>query len=242
MNTKKYASAINIMLAALLMLSCETLMAAVPGHVAIQAGGFWAHQGEAQDINVQGVIGNHYTVSNQNKGNALIGLGYYLDGFNRGNVQFAYGLNAFYLGATSVSGTIAREKLDTNLSYKYDIQHIPLYFDTKAIIKTKNSRYNVTLDAGIGPNFMRTQNYTETPLNNTTASDNGFASHNNVAFSATAGIGLQFNNIFKNTPVECGYRFFYLGQGKLAKNNSLLISDLQTGNTYANVLLCSITL
>jgi hypothetical protein len=210
----------------------------------VQLGGFWANQGKAQNINIEGLVGNHDTFesANHNQSNGLVGLGYYIDGFHHEKFQLIYGLNAFYLGSTSVSGDITQEQLFTNLSYHYDIQHTPLYLDAKAIIKTNSERYNLTLDAGIGPNFMRTSNYSEVPLNDYTLPDNAFSSHNNVEFSATAGVGLRWNNIFGSVPLECGYRFFYLGQGQLASSNHQIINTLQTGNTYANALLCSVTL
>ena len=214
------------------------------GHTVIQLGGFWASQGEAQDINIQGLVGNHYafTSNNHNQSNGLVGLGYYLDGFHYDHVQLNYGLNVFYLGPTSVSGDVIQEQLYSNLNYHYKIQHTPLYLDAKAIIKTNSERYNVTLDVGVGPNFMRTSNYSETPLDVYTIPDNAFSAHNNVAFTATAGLGFRLNNIFGEKPLECGYRFFYLGKGQLARNNDQLINTVVTGNTYANALLCSVTI
>ncbi len=212
------------------------------GHAVVQLGGFWGDQGEAQDINIEGLVGNHYTLNNHNLSNGLVGLGYYLDGLAYDRFQLAYGLNAFYLGGTSVNGDVLQEHLYSNLYYHYDIQNTPLYWDAKAIVKTNSEKYNLTLDAGIGPNFMRTSNYSETPLDAYTIPDDAFSAHNNVTFSATAGVGLRFNNIFGTAPLECGYRFFYLGKGQLASNNTQLINTVTTGNTYANALLCAITL
>jgi len=70
--------------------------------------------------------------------------------------------------------------------------------------------------------------------------DNAFSSHNNVTFTAMAGVGLKLNNIFGRAPLECGYRFFYLGQGDLSKNTDQLLNTLKTGNNYANALICSV--
>ena len=212
------------------------------GHAVIQLGGFWANQGEAQDINIQGLVSNHYSVDNQNDGNVLVGVGYYLNGLSHDRFQLAYGLNAFYLGATSVSGDVIQEHLYSNLSYHYDNQNTPIYLDAKAIINSNSEEYNLTLDAGIGPNFMRTSHYYETPNAYYTIPDNAFTSNTSVTFSATAGVGLRLNKIIGKTPLECGYRFFYLGKGQLAKNSDQLINTISTGNTYNNALLCSITI
>ena len=56
-----------------------------------------------------------------------------------------------------------------------------------------------------------------------------------------AGIGLRLNNIFDKAPLECGYRFFYLGQGQLKMNDNQLLNTVKTGNTYANAIICSVT-
>lgn len=211
------------------------------GHTAVQLGGYWSSQGEAQDISIRYLFGNHYTVSSHGSRNGLVGLGYYIDGLDKNLFELSYGINGFYLAKTSVSGTIIQEDEFTNLSYSYKIQQVPIYFAAKAIIKNKSQTYNVTLDAGIGPNFMRAYHYREASLTDYTIPDNSFASHNNVALSAMAGIGLRLNRIFGQAPLECGYRFLYFGQGNLAINNNQLLNTLKTGNTFGNAILCSIT-
>lgn len=211
------------------------------GYTTIQVGGFWATQGLAQNSNIQTLIGNRYTVDNNNQGNAVVGLGYYLKRVSQQRLQFNYGLNAFYLAPTKVSGVIIQEQLLTNLSYQYDTQHLPIYVDAKAILKTNNERYSLILDGGVGPNFMFINNYRDTPLNSYTDPDHAFTSNSNVAFSATAGLGIRMNHFIKKVPLECGYRFFYLGQGELAKNNNQIINLLKTGNIYANAIICGLT-
>ncbi len=211
------------------------------GSVPIQLGGFLSSQGKAQDININTLVGNQYTVSNHNQTNGLFGIGYFVNGLDKDRFQLSYGINGFYLGATPVSGSIIQEHFLTNLAYHYKIQNTPVYLAAKAKVKTNNEKYNVTFDAGIGPNFMRTSHYNETPLESMTLPDNAFVAHNNVAFTATAGIGLRFNDIFGKAPFECGYRFFYLGQGQLQMNNDQLLNTIKTGNTFANAILCSVT-
>ncbi|MDI1352411.1 MAG: hypothetical protein PSV35_06525, partial [bacterium] len=63
-----------------------------------------------------------------------------------------------------------------------------------------------------------------------------------VTFSATAGIGLRLNNLLGETPGECGYRFFYLGQGYFGRATTQTITSLHTGTAYANALVCSISI
>lgn len=208
--------------------------------VPLQGGFFVASQGRAQDVEIEGLIGNHMVTDNS-KISGLAGIGLYYNRAPQTRFQLSYGVNAFYLGQTSVKGDIVQDHLFTNLAYKYDIQNVPVYAAAKALIYTNNPTYNVTLDAGIGPNFLWTSGYRETPLNSYTLPDNAFRGASTTTFSATAGIGVRFNNLLGQMPVECGYRFFYLGQGNLAKNNDQLINTLNTGDTYANALVCSVT-
>ena len=210
------------------------------GEIPLQVGGFGSSQGTAQNINIQGLIGNQYTVNNNNQGSALGGVGYFIDVWDKDMFQLLFGANAFYLGQTSVNGTVVQEQLFTNLAYSYNIQNTPLYFDAKAKIKTGSEKYNLVVDAGIGPNFMRTSQYREMPLNSYTLPDNAFAGQNQTVFAATAGVGVRINNVFGKFPVECGYRFFYLGQGQLQMNNSQLLNTVSTGSSYANAGICSI--
>jgi hypothetical protein len=211
------------------------------GHTVVQLGGYLSSQGKAQDIKVRYLYGNHYTVSRHDSQNGLFGLGYYIDGIDKDRFKLLYGINGFYLAKTGVSGTIIQEDEFTNLSYSYKVQHIPVYFGAKTIVKNKNPKYNVTMDVGIGPNFMRVYHYSEAPLNDDIIPNNGFALHNNITFSAMAGIGLRLNRFFGQAPLECGYRFFYLGQGQLAMNNNQLLNTIKTGNAFGNAILCSIT-
>lgn len=209
--------------------------------IPVQFGAFFPSSGTAQDVNIQGLIGNHYTIKNKSSSNGLFGIGYYVSGLDTDKVHMSYGIDGYYFGTTTVTGFIVQEKLFTNLAYGYHIRNIPIYVAAKGIIKNNNSKYNVTFDAGIGPNFMRTSRYTESALNSFTIPANSFSSRDNVAFSVMAGVGARLNNVFGNAPLECGYRFFYLGQGHLNSNNNQILNNLKTGNNYANAVICSLS-
>ena len=208
----------------------------------IQGGGFWASQGQNQHISIVGMRGNEYTATNDTQGNGLFGLGYYLDGYATNRFQLIYGLDAFYLPSTSVQGTILVENIFPTLAYSYKIQNVPLYAAAKALIYTNNDKYNITVDAGIGPNFMNITGYNEAVIQNGAVPQNNFSSHDQVTFSATVGAGVRFNNILGKFPLECGYRFFYLGQGQLTINNDQYLNALKTGDNYANAVVCSTTI
>lgn len=208
------------------------------GETLLQLGGFWINQGRAQHINIQSLVGSQYTLDSKQQSNGLVGLGYFIHGLDSTHYQLAYGLNIFYLAPTTINGYIRQEQLYQNLSYNYTIQHLPLYLAAKTNIETKLNNYQFTLDAGIGPNFMRLHDYQETPLNSTTIASNTFSAHNSTEFSVTAGIGIRAIE----APLECGYRFFYLGAGQLTRNNNLLNNSLKTGSAFANAIVCSVML
>ncbi len=207
----------------------------------MQLGYFWSTQGETQHINAEYTRGNDYTVNGHQSSNGFFGLGYYVDALDKDRFALSYGLNGFFLPKTGVGGDIIQESTFTNLNYWYSIQHIPVYLAAKAILKNNNPKYNITLDGGLGPNFMRTSAYNETALNDYTIPANNFSPHNSVTFSATASIGVRLNNVFGKAPLECNYRFFYLGPGQLSINNDLLLNTLKTGNNFANAVICSLT-
>lgn len=210
--------------------------------IPIQGGFFGASQGKEQHVDIDGLIGNDYTVDNNSQISGLVGVGLYFNGPSYNLFQLSYGVDAFYLGKTTVRGDIIQEDLFTNLSYKYSIQNVPVYAAAKALIFTNNPRYNLTIDAGIGPNFMWTSDYHETPLEDFVIPDHAFKGTSTTSFSVTAGAGIRLNNIIGPMPLECGYRFFYLGQGHLNRVNDQYLDNLNTGDTYANALVCAVTI
>lgn len=211
------------------------------GHAVLQLGGYWSNQGKSQDIAISGLVGDRFTVTQSNASNGLVGLGWFVDGQEYTRVALSYGLNAFYLAPTSVTGNVVQEHLFTNLSYSYRLTHYPLYAIAKANFITKIPKVNLTLDAGIGPNFMRTDGFKEHSLDGITIADNIFSSKTNTTFSATIGVGVKFNQVFGNAPLECSYRFFYLGQGNFNAVTNQTLNSLSTGQDFGNALICSIT-
>lgn len=208
--------------------------------VIVQAGGFNATQGGGtQNIGINGLIGDQFTVSNTHGDSFIFGLGYYANGQHFNNVQMLYGLNAFYLAPTIVRGNVIQEEIFNNLSYSYAISNYPVYLAARAVIDS-NDIYNVTADLGIGPNFISTSHFTENSLDGgITQPDNIFSGATSVAFSATAGFGIQFKNVFGSLPLEFDYRFFYLGEGQLHSQTDQVLNTLKTGDNYANAIMIS---
>ncbi len=212
------------------------------GHAVVQLGSYWSTQGQSQHINIDGLIGDDFAVTERKGSNGLVGLGYFIDGQEKDLFSLAYGVNAFYLAKTGVSGEVTQENLFTNLSYGYNITHSPVYAAIKSTIHTKYPKYTLTLDLGIGPNFMRTSNVQEQSLDGgITIPENPFSGKTTTTFSVMTGVGVKFNNFFGARPLECGYKFFYLGQGRFNKNTNQLLDRLNTGRDYANALTCSMT-
>ena len=215
------------------------------GHLSLQLGGYWRTKASDQFIYINDLIGDRFTVANTTNSNGLVGISYLIDGQEKERFKMNYGLNWFYLPKTGVTGTVIQEDLFGNLSYHYDIKQYPLYAVAKSIIDTPSPNRKLTLDVGIGPNFIVTSHLQERsiPNNNETNTipDNIFSGKTTTAFSAMLGAGIQLNHFFGNAPLECGYRFFYLGQGKMNRINDQVINTLQTGTLYANAVMCSIT-
>lgn len=211
------------------------------GHPVFQVGGFVSNQGQTQNIGIQDLIGDIYTVTDHQDHNALVGFGYLLDGPETKILSMAYGINAFYLAQTSVKGNIIQEHLFTNLSYRYDVAHLPIYLTAKAAFNNISDKYAITLDAGIGPNFIKTKNVDESSLDGgITLPDNAFSGETTTVLSAMVGIGFKINNVFCHVPLELGYRFFYLGEGNFQRNTNQLLNTLKTGNNYAQALIISV--
>ncbi|MCL9685705.1 hypothetical protein [Legionella maioricensis] len=212
--------------------------------ISLQLGGFTANQGRSQNIYIDGLVGDRFAVNQPNDSNGLVGVGYYLNAQESNPLNLSYGVNAFYLAKTNVSGVVIQEQLFTNLGYYYSTTNYPIYFAAKALVKKKDDApYNLTLDAGIGPNIITTGTVRETSLDGgVTIPDQTFSGRTTAAFSAMAGVGVRINHVFGQAPLECGYRFFYLGQGDFNKLTNQILNTLNAGTSYANALLCSITI
>jgi hypothetical protein len=219
-------------------LSFSTVYAA-KGHLTINLGGYEGLQGNTQHINIIDLIGDTFTVDDRHDQNALIGLGYFFDGNAIGHANMSYGINAFYLAPTSVSGNVIQEDLFNNLSYHYNIINFPVYVIAKSTFNLK-SPLAFSIDVGIGPNFMKTYGFQESSLDGgVTIPDTLFSANTTTTFSATIGASFRINHALGQLPLEIGYRFFYLGQGYFNIDNNQVLNKLKTGNVYVNALIFS---
>lgn len=212
------------------------------GHFIFALGGYQGTQGETQHIDMQDLIGDTFSVSHDHDNNVLLGLGYFLDGQHWNQVQMSYGINAFCLAPTTVSGYVTQEDLFTNLSYSYKVAHFPVFLLTKTAIYLNSPQYALTVDFGVGPNFMKLYNFHENSLDRgITIPDQLFSSNTNTTFSATFGAGIKVDRALGQLSLECGYRFFYLGEGNFTIENSQVLDSLKTGNIHANAVQCSVS-
>ena len=88
-----------------------------PGHLVLQAGGYWRTDASPQFIHINGLIGDKFTIGQAYHSNGLFGVGYYVDGKDYERFQMSYGLNWYYLPQTAIAGTVLQENLYPNLSY-----------------------------------------------------------------------------------------------------------------------------
>jgi hypothetical protein len=214
-----------------------------PGEVLIQGGGFIGTSGESQHINIEGLIGNDYTLDNQNSGNGFVGLGYLFHTYKSEKLTFDVGLNAFYFFQTDVKGDIVQEEMFENLSYEYGVTSLPVYVAGKAGFAIVPHQIAFTLDGGLGVNFLTTRNYEEKSLDGMTIPDNMFSGETTSTFSAMAGLGFKFINVGRSpVSLELGYRFFYLGEGELNPKSDAVTDNLYTGSTFANALIFTVSI
>jgi hypothetical protein len=214
------------------------------GKFVFQLGAFSAaNQGKSQQITIQTLIGDYFSVAHSQNQNALAGIGYFVDGLRSNRWDLQYGLNAFYFFETTVSGTVTQEQLFTNLGYSYSISNLPVYATAKGLFHFNNPRYHLTLDLGLGPNIKQTSNFTENSLDGgVTIPDQPFNGKTNVIFSAMTGIGVKIDHALDQSPLECGYHIFYLGRGQFSTTSNQIVNSLKTGNSYAQALSCGISL
>ncbi len=156
------------------------------------------------------------------------------------NIKLAYGISAYYLAQTQVAGQVVQENLFNNLSYSYHTFNVPMYAMTRAELPLQNKPLSLLVDVGIGPNVVQTQAFTEQPLYSGAVPDNFFRGASRVNFSATVGVQGRLQNVFKTYPLECGYRFYYLGNGAIASNTNQLTNTLATEVNYAHAVICSL--
>ena len=88
---------------------------------------------------------------------------------------------------------------------------------------------------------MRADGFKERSLDKVTVPDRIFASNTSTTFSATVGLGVKVNQFFGPAPLECGYRFYYLGNGSFNVANNQVLNNLSTGESYANAIMCAIS-
>lgn len=203
------------------------------GKIALEGGVYQARQGSSQNIRIDGLVGDRYTVDDSRQNAGLLGLGYY---FPAADDSLYLGINAYILSKTTVKGSIIQEQLFENLSYRYDLIHIPIYAALKGRYPFCDD-YAITANAGLGANIMKLHNYHDESIDGgVTLPDDAFKSETNVVFSGMIGVGFEFSDLFFHQPVEIGYQFFYLGEGHFPGRNDH-IQNLDTGNIYAHSLI-----
>ncbi|MDP1836510.1 MAG: hypothetical protein Q8K75_11375 [Chlamydiales bacterium] len=241
MESRYLRKAIILVLSMVVSMLPDTLLAVDFGGPVLQIGAFTTSQKQSEHVDIDGLIGDDFNANSSDE-NVLLGIGYYVYGFDVPQAQILYGVNAFYFSPTKVKGKVTQEDLFTNLSYRYSTTYYPIFFAAKALFPVTASD-DITLNVGIGPNIVKTKNFRESSLDGVTLPDQDiFTGKSVVVFSAMVGIGWRINDFFGDHAIEIDYRFFYLGRGELQKTNSQLRNNLHTGIGYANALFISVPL
>jgi hypothetical protein len=163
------------------------------GHVVLELGGYLGTVGNNQHINITSLIGDNFTVSDRTSYSGLAGLGYFIDGDSSDRFKLRYGINAYYLVGTTTKGYVIQENLFSNLTYNYNVSNFPIYAMVKSDVTLNSPDYAITVNAGIGPNFMHLYNFAEKSADGgVTIPDQPFSSNTTANFSATIGAGLLY--------------------------------------------------
>ncbi|WP_133130831.1 hypothetical protein [Legionella yabuuchiae] len=223
---------------ALLALSATTTHAIhlPPGQFNLSLGGAYANQGQEQLINIRNTFGNVHTVNQQNDTVVLAGAGYLFDALAKQFIDVSLGASVYYLSPAKVQGVIFLERTFPNLAYQYKTTNVPVYVHAKGVWKGQEEHVSLVVDAGVGPNFIKTHDYHERSIDGgVTLPNQAFRGETEVKLSAMAGIGFRLNQVWKDKSLEVGYKYFYLNEGKLNPRPQVL-NHLKTSNTYAHAL------
>ncbi|MDF1646201.1 MAG: hypothetical protein P1U61_04350 [Legionellaceae bacterium] len=206
----------------------------------LHIGGFISHQGMDQHININGAVGNEYNATKKNSGNVIVGVGLLRPAVSYKAVDVEYGVQLYYLPSTTTGGNIEIENVLPNLSYKYATSFLPLYANLKLNIDTQMEKTKLTVDFGIGPDFMTFSSYHEKPLTNSTIPNSFFSRTTSTQFATLFGVGLKSDKYLNNSSLELAYRFFYLGGMDVSPNNNQVLTNFKTGPIYANAITLSV--
>lgn len=216
-------------------------------HIALQVGSAWSSMGKSQSVSINKIDGDEYfSVTRGTDVNVLAGLGLYWDAYTNSHATFSYGINAFYLANNSAEGEVSLLGLEPNLGYKYSVSNWPIYFGARAVTNDLfafTDKAGFTFDVGVGPNIIQAHSFREYSLyENEEKPEHLFKEHTKTTFTAMAGAGIKLNSklLGNSSSLECGYRFYYLGNGHFNTTTPQVYNKLDTGDSYANALVCSV--
>lgn len=208
----------------------------------VSVGGADVLQGEKQLVNIQNSFGNIYTVDSISKSVFLVGVSALTPVVKKqDSMLLSLGVSAYYLSPSNVQGTIFMEQSFPNLSYRFNTQNIPLYATARGVFRSQQTKpISLVLDAGIGPNIIKTAGYEEHSLDAGVSIPNQtFSGSSTVKLSAMAGIGVRFVQINEHTTMELGYKYYYLNEGQLNPRPQVL-NHLSTGTINAHALVLTL--
>lgn len=205
-------------------------------------GGTRGTVGEAQHVDIEGLIGDYFSIDNGKINGGVIGVTHYTESKELDNDRFSldYTFSIFYFPQKTVSGFVTQENLVTNLDYEYTLVDIGSYVGIRVMTHRDASRFNYAFNLGFGMVQIITAGFVERSLTPYSLPDFIFESKTTTSFSANTGVAARLNDVFGGNTLECGYRFFYLGKGSLATRNTRVANGLSTGQNYTNAFLCSL--
>ena len=157
------------------------------------------------------------------------------------SIQAQLGLDVAATSNASLSGLIWDDEIPrfANYSYSYKIQHSHIAAKSKVLID-KGYWLTPWISGSLGIGFNTAHDFQNTPLINEAVVNPNFASHTQVAFTYTVGVGLQ-KTLNQHWQAGLGYEFADWGQSLLGRaaeqtlNNGLALNHLYTNGILFNL-------
>jgi opacity protein-like surface antigen len=212
---------------------------------AISVGPVWEKAGTTQSFYLTPEIEKTYAAQPSTNiladGEVFIGMQKKLTSITQTQLGFAIATTS----NASLSGQIwddANSRF-ANYNYNYTIQHSHVAVKSKVLID-QGSLIMPWISGSIGVGFNYAHAFQNTPLIYEAVVNPNFASHTQIAFTYTAGAGLQ-KSINEHWQVGLGYEFADWGKSTLGRaaeqtlNNGLELNNLYTNGILFNLTYCS---
>lgn len=211
----------------------------------LSVGPVWAQPGKTQSFYLTPEIEKTYAANQSTNtlanGELFIGM----QKKTSSTIQTQLGLAVAATSDASLSGLIWDDEAPwfDNHSYRYKIQHSHVAVKSKMLMD-KGYWFTPWISGSLGVGFNSAHAFQNTPLIDEAIVNPNFASHTQIAFTYTLGVGLQ-KALNQHWQLGVGYEFADWGQSRLGRaaeqtlNNGIELNHLYTNGVLFNLTYCS---